>query len=104
MPLVPMVVEQTARGERSFDIYSRLLNDRVIFLGGEVNEDTANIIVAPNSPNARAQVITAPLKRVVHARGRVIKRKMRSGPAPSTAAACSISRSMRAKALMAVLT
>jgi ATP-dependent Clp protease, protease subunit len=44
--LVPMVVEQTARGERSFDIYSRLLNDRVIFLGGEVNEDSANLIVA----------------------------------------------------------
>jgi ATP-dependent Clp protease protease subunit len=41
-----MVVEQTARGERSFDIYSRLLNDRVIFLGGEVNEDVANLIVA----------------------------------------------------------
>src|SRR5205823_12460598 len=34
MPLIPMVVEQTARGERSFDIYSRLLNDRVVFLGG----------------------------------------------------------------------
>jgi len=46
MPLVPMVVEQTARGERSFDIYSRLLNDRVVFLGGEVNEETANLIVA----------------------------------------------------------
>jgi ATP-dependent Clp protease protease subunit len=44
--LVPMVVEQTARGERSFDIYSRLLNDRVVFLGGEVNEDSANLIVA----------------------------------------------------------
>jgi ATP-dependent Clp protease protease subunit len=41
-----MVVEQTARGERSFDIYSRLLNDRVVFLGGEVNEETANLIVA----------------------------------------------------------
>jgi len=46
MTLIPMVVEQTARGERSFDIYSRLLNDRVVFLGGEVNEDTANLIVA----------------------------------------------------------
>ena len=46
MPLVPMVVEQTARGERSFDIYSRLLNDRVIFLGGEVDQDTANLVVA----------------------------------------------------------
>jgi ATP-dependent Clp protease protease subunit len=46
MTLVPMVVEQTARGERSFDIYSRLLNDRVVFLGGQVDEDTANLIVA----------------------------------------------------------
>ena len=43
MPLVPMVVEQTARGERSFDIYSRLLNDRVIFLGGQVDEESANL-------------------------------------------------------------
>jgi ATP-dependent Clp protease protease subunit len=41
-----MVVEQTARGERSFDIYSRLLNDRVVFLGGEVNPEIANLIVA----------------------------------------------------------
>jgi ATP-dependent Clp protease protease subunit len=46
MTLVPMVVEQTARGERSFDIYSRLLNDRVVFLGGQVDEDSANLIVA----------------------------------------------------------
>jgi len=46
MPLVPMVVEQTARGERSFDIYSRLLNDRVVFLGGVVDEEIANLIVA----------------------------------------------------------
>jgi ATP-dependent Clp protease, protease subunit len=46
VPLVPMVVEQTARGERSFDIYSRLLNDRVVFLGGQVEEETANLIVA----------------------------------------------------------
>ncbi len=46
MPLVPMVVEQTARGERSFDIYSRLLNDRVVFLGGQVDEEIANLIVA----------------------------------------------------------
>jgi len=46
MTLVPMVVEQTARGERSFDIYSRLLNDRVVFLGGEIGEDTANLVVA----------------------------------------------------------
>ena len=46
MPLVPMVVEQTARGERSFDIYSRLLNDRVVFLGGVVDQETANLVVA----------------------------------------------------------
>ena len=46
MTLVPMVVEQTARGERSFDIYSRLLNDRVVFLGGQVDETIANLVVA----------------------------------------------------------
>jgi len=44
--LVPMVVEQTARGERSYDIYSRLLKERVIFLVGEVNDSVANLIVA----------------------------------------------------------
>ena len=46
MSLVPMVVEQTNRGERSYDIYSRLLKDRIIFLGEEVNEVTASLIVA----------------------------------------------------------
>lgn len=46
MNLIPMVVEQTNRGERSYDIYSRLLKDRIIFLGGEVNDDVANIIIA----------------------------------------------------------
>ena len=45
-PLIPMVVEQTARGERSFDIYSRLLNDRIIFLGTPVSAEIANLIVA----------------------------------------------------------
>ena len=44
--LIPMVVEQTNRGERSYDIYSRLLKDRIIFLGGEIDDDTANLIVA----------------------------------------------------------
>ncbi len=44
--LIPMVVEQSNRGERSYDIYSRLLKDRIIFLGGEVNDDVANLIVA----------------------------------------------------------
>ena len=44
--LVPMVVEQTSRGERSYDIYSRLLQDRIVLLGGEVNDDSANLIVA----------------------------------------------------------
>ncbi|KUO59516.1 MAG: ATP-dependent Clp protease proteolytic subunit [Gracilibacter sp. BRH_c7a] len=44
--LIPMVVEQTNRGERSYDIYSRLLKDRIIFLGGAINEDVANVVVA----------------------------------------------------------
>jgi ATP-dependent Clp protease protease subunit len=44
--LVPMVVEQSAKGERSFDIYSRLLRERVVFLVGEVNDQTANLVVA----------------------------------------------------------
>ncbi len=44
--LVPMVVEQTAHGERSFDIYSRLLNDRIIFLSDQVNDVTASLVVA----------------------------------------------------------
>lgn len=46
MALVPMVVEQTSRGERSYDIYSRLLKERIIFLGGEVNDVMADLIVA----------------------------------------------------------
>ena len=46
MSLVPMVLEQTNRGERSYDIYSRLLKDRIIFLGEEVNDTTASLIVA----------------------------------------------------------
>ena len=46
MGLIPMVVEQTNRGERSFDIYSRLLKDRIVFLSGEIDDDTANLVVA----------------------------------------------------------
>lgn len=46
MSLIPMVVEQTSRGERSYDIYSRLLKDRIIFLGEEVNSHTASVVVA----------------------------------------------------------
>ena len=46
MPMVPMVVEQTARGERSYDIYSRLLGERIIFLGQPVDDEIANLIVA----------------------------------------------------------
>ena len=46
MALVPMVIEQTGRGERSYDIYSRLLNDRIIFLSDEVNDTTASLVVA----------------------------------------------------------
>lgn len=46
MSLIPYVIEQTSRGERSYDLYSRLLKDRIIFLGEEVNDTSANIIVA----------------------------------------------------------
>lgn len=46
MNLIPYVVEQTNRGERSYDIFSRLLKDRIVFLGGEVTDDTANLVVA----------------------------------------------------------
>ena len=46
MALVPMVIEQTSRGERSYDIYSRLLGDRIIFLADEVNDTTASLVVA----------------------------------------------------------
>lgn len=46
MSLVPIVVEQTNRGERSYDIYSRLLKDRIVFLGGEIDDDIANLVVA----------------------------------------------------------
>ena len=46
MTLIPMVVEQSARGERAYDIYSRLLKERIIFLGGEVTDDVANLIIA----------------------------------------------------------
>ena len=46
MSLVPMVIEQTNRGERSFDIYSRLLKDRIVFLSGEINDEVANLIVS----------------------------------------------------------
>ena len=46
MPLVPMVVERTARGEREYDIFSRLLNERIIFLGQQIDDPIANIVVA----------------------------------------------------------
>ena len=46
MNLIPMVIEQTTHGERSYDIYSRLLKDRIIFIGGPIDDDTANIVVA----------------------------------------------------------
>ncbi|MBQ2699679.1 MAG: ATP-dependent Clp endopeptidase proteolytic subunit ClpP [Clostridia bacterium] len=46
MSLIPMVVEQTSRGERSFDIYSRLLKDRIVFLGGPIDDHVANLVVA----------------------------------------------------------
>ena len=46
--LVPIVIEKTGRGERSYDIFSRLLNDRIIFLGGPVMDETANLALLPD--------------------------------------------------------
>ena len=46
MNMIPYVIEQTNRGERSYDIFSRLLKDRIVFLGGEINDDVANLVVA----------------------------------------------------------
>jgi len=46
MQLVPMVVEQSSRGERAYDIYSRLLKDRIVFLGTAINDDVANLVIA----------------------------------------------------------
>ena len=46
IPLIPYVVEQTPRGERSYDIYSRLLNDRIVFIGEEITRDSANLVIA----------------------------------------------------------
>lgn len=46
MPLIPIVVEQSSRGERAYDIFSRLLRDRIIFLGSAINDDVANLIIA----------------------------------------------------------
>ena len=46
MPLVPMVIEQSSRGERAYDIYSRLLKDRIIFLGSAINDEIANLLIA----------------------------------------------------------
>ncbi|RKY55619.1 MAG: ATP-dependent Clp protease proteolytic subunit, partial [Candidatus Neomarinimicrobiota bacterium] len=46
MNLVPMVVEQTGRGERSYDIYSRLLKERIVFINGEINDQVSSLVVA----------------------------------------------------------
>ena len=46
MPLIPMVVEQTARGERAYDIYSRLLKDHIVFIGSAIDDDVANLVIA----------------------------------------------------------
>jgi len=46
VPLIPMVIEQTSRGERAFDIYSRLLKDRIVFIGSAIDDETANLLIA----------------------------------------------------------
>ena len=54
MALVPNVIETTARGERAYDIYSRLLRDRIIFLGSEIDDDVANLVIAQLAPRTSA--------------------------------------------------
>ena len=66
--LVPMVVEQTSRGERSYDIYSRLMQDRIVLLGGEVNDDSANLIVA-QLPFLQAQDAKKPVSMYINSPG-----------------------------------
>ena len=56
MSLVPYVIEQTSRGERSYDIYSRLLKDRIIFLGEEVNDTSASIVIAQPVSGVRRSI------------------------------------------------
>ena len=68
--LVPMVIEQTARGERSFDIYSRLLNERIIFLGTPIDDQIANLVVAQLLESA---LVAHPL----HDLGRIVARRLR---------------------------
>ena len=46
MNLIPSVIEKTHNGERAYDLYSRLLKDRIVFIGGEINDDTANIVIS----------------------------------------------------------
>ena len=46
MPLIPMVVEQTSRGERAYDIYSRLLKDNIVFIGSPIDDNLANLVIA----------------------------------------------------------
>ena len=63
MPLIPMVVEQESRGERSYDIYSKLLKERIVLLNGPVEDQTANLIVAQllylESDNAETKIAAA---------------------------------------------
>ena len=60
MALIPYVIEQTSKGERSYDIYSRLLKERIIFLGEEVNDASASVIVAQILRKISTFTLTAP--------------------------------------------
>ena len=79
MMLVPMVVEQSARGERSFDIYSRLLRDRVIFLNGEVNDAVSALVCAQllflEAENPRKPMSDARLAETLKATGVPVARR-----------------------------
>ena len=94
MTLVPIVIEKTGRGERAYDIYSRLLNDRIIFVGGPVNDMMANLVVAQllflanEDPKADIHLyVNSPGgRRRGGPRGRVQTHARQGGPNPEAAA------------------
>jgi ATP-dependent Clp protease protease subunit len=105
-PLVPMVIKQDARGERSFDIFSRLLHERVVFLGSQVDDDVANLLVA-QLLHLEAEDPAAPIDLYVNSpgggvyAGLAIMDTMRSIAPPVRTTCCGIAMSIAAVILAA---
>ena len=83
--LVPMVIEQTSRGERAYDIYSRLLRDNIIFLGTPIDDNVANLIIAQTAVSGSGRPGEG------HLRFTSIRRAVRSRPAWRSTTPCSSS-------------